>query len=214
MSQHCYKRILVLSPHTDDGEIGAGGAIAKFISEGVEVYYVAFSSCEDSIPVGFSKDILKFECKEATRILGIKPENLILFDYEVRTFPEHRQEILDDMVKLNKRINPDLILIPSSNDTHQDHQVINREALRAFKKTSTIWGYEHPWNNLTFTTDVFLKLDDIHIMKKVNALEAYNSQDYRTYFDEYYIKALSYTRGSQVDFKYAETFELLRLLVL
>jgi len=91
--------------------------------------------------------------------------------------------------------------------------VINQEALRAFKKNSSIWGYEHPWNNLTFTTDIFLKLENRHIEKKMEALKSYKSQDFRTYFDEKYIRALAYTRGTQVDFTYAETFELLRLLI-
>ena len=29
-----YKNILVLAPHTDDGELGAGGLISKFIRKG------------------------------------------------------------------------------------------------------------------------------------------------------------------------------------
>jgi len=61
--------IMVLSPHTDDGEIGAGGTIARFVEEKKEIYYVAFSSCEASVPKGFPEDILKIECKKATNIL-------------------------------------------------------------------------------------------------------------------------------------------------
>jgi len=205
--------ILIISPHTDDGEIAAGGTIARFIEENKEVYYVAFSSCEMSVPDNFPMDILKSECEEATNVLGIKSENLMLLDYEVRTFPLHRQEILDDMIKLNEKIKPDLVLVPSSNDMHQDHQTAYKEVLRAFKKSSSIWGYEHPWNNLMFTTDIFVKLEEEHIKKKIEALKVYKSQDFRTYFEERYIRALACTRGAQVNFAYAETFELLRLLV-
>jgi len=208
-----FSRILVLSPHTDDGEIGAGGTIARFVEEGKEIYYVAFSSCEASVPKGFPEDVLKIECKKATSILGIKPENVILLEYEVRTFPLHRQEILDDMLALNRQIKPELVLVPSSNDIHQDHQVIYAEALRAFKKNASIWGYEHPWNNLTFTTDIFVKLEKRHIKKKIDAMKQYESQNFRSYFDEKYIKALAYMRGTQVDYPFAETFELIRLLV-
>jgi len=208
-----FNKILVLSPHTDDGEIGAGGTIARFAEEGKEIHYVAFSSCEVSVPKDFPEDILKKECKKATEILGIKPENVILLDYEVRTFPLYRQEILDEMIELNEKIKPDLVLVPSSNDVHQDHQTVHREALRAFKKTSSIWGYEHPWNNLTFTTDIFIRLEEKHIKKKIEALKQYKSQDFRTYFDEKYIRALAFTRGAQVDYLFAETFELLRLLM-
>jgi len=206
-------RVMVLSPHTDDGEIGAGGTIAKLVEEGKEIYYVAFSSCEDSLPAGFQKDTLKAECIEATGILGIPKENVILLNYKVRCFQSNRQEILDEMIKLNKEISPDIVFVPSSYDTHQDHQVIYNEALRAFKKTSSIWGYEHPWNNLTFTSDIYIKLEEKHILHKINALKSYRSQGFRPYLDEKYIQSVAYAKGVEVNFPFAETYELIRLLV-
>ena len=54
-----YKNVIVLAPHTDDGEFGCGGTIAKLIGEGKNVYYVAFSTAEDSVPKHLPKDILK-----------------------------------------------------------------------------------------------------------------------------------------------------------
>ncbi|MGL4335869.1 MAG: PIG-L deacetylase family protein, partial [Turicibacter sp.] len=47
-----FRKVLVLAPHTDDGELGAGGFIAKLIDAGSEVTYVAFSIAEDSVPAG------------------------------------------------------------------------------------------------------------------------------------------------------------------
>ncbi len=41
------KKILIISPHTDDGELGCGGTIAKFIEEGNEVDYVAFPAVKN-----------------------------------------------------------------------------------------------------------------------------------------------------------------------
>ena len=41
-------KILILAPHTDDGEFGCGASIAKFIKEDKEVYYAAFSLAEES----------------------------------------------------------------------------------------------------------------------------------------------------------------------
>ena len=40
------KKVLVLAPHTDDGELGCGGAISNFLDSGKKVFYVAFSSAE------------------------------------------------------------------------------------------------------------------------------------------------------------------------
>ena len=107
---------------------------------------------------------------------------------------------------------PDLVLVPSANDMHQDHGVLYWEALRAFKKEASIWGYEHPWNNLTFTTDIFVRLRPEHLEKKIRALKEYKSQTDRGYMDERNIRSLVATRGAQLDIQYAEAFELIRLL--
>ena len=92
------KRVLVLAPHTDDGEFGCGGAINKWLGEDKEVYYVAFSAAEKSIPKGLPKDILKKEVMEATKTLGVIPDNVILYNYETREFPRFRQDILEEMI--------------------------------------------------------------------------------------------------------------------
>ena len=72
-------KILVLAPHTDDGEFGCGATISKFIEEGKEVFMAAFSACEQSVLKEFPSDILITEVKEATSMLGIKSENLFLY---------------------------------------------------------------------------------------------------------------------------------------
>ena len=61
------KNVLILAPHTDDGEFGCGGSIVKLIDSGAEVYYVAFSACEQSVLPHLPKDILVSEVKEATK---------------------------------------------------------------------------------------------------------------------------------------------------
>ena len=68
--------VLVLGPHTDDGEFGCGATIARFIEEGKDVHYITFSACEESVPEEFDKEILLKEVKTASSILGIKKENL------------------------------------------------------------------------------------------------------------------------------------------
>jgi LmbE family N-acetylglucosaminyl deacetylase len=206
------KRVLVLAPHTDDGEFGCGGTIAKFCEENVEVYYAAFSACQQSVLSQFPSDILITEVKAATALLGIKKENLVLFDYDVRTFNYKRQEILDDLIRLREDIEPDLVFMPSENDIHQDHHTIAREGLRAFKFCS-ILCYELPWNNLTFNTATFVHLQEEHVQKKLNALAEYKSQAHRPYANEEFIRSLARTRGVQIGTKYAETFEITRLII-
>ncbi len=204
-----FKRVIVLAPHTDDGEIGCGGTIARFIEEGRKVYYVAFSAAQKSLTQEFPSDILKDEVRKATQVLGISKDNLIIYDYEVREFPSQRQSILDDMVKLNKDIHPDMVLLPSGDDTHQDHQVIALEGLRAFKRV-TILGYEIPWNNLTFNTTAFVFLQEKHLSVKLEALRCYKSQHERQYFRGDFARSLARTRGTQIGTDWAEAFEIIR----
>ena len=206
------KRVLVLAPHTDDGEFGCGGTISKFINEGHDVYYAAFSACQQSVLPQFPSDILITEVKEATRILGIDPSKLILFDYDVRTFGYQRQDILDDLIRLRADIQPELIFMPTITDVHQDHHTIAEEGMRAFKFNS-ILSYELPWNNFSFSTSSFVHLSEEDIQTKVNALQAYQSQAHRPYSDEDFIRSLARTRGVQIGTRYAEAFELVRWII-
>ena len=208
-----YKRVLVLAPHTDDGEIGCGGTIAKFIEEGAEVFYVAFSSARKSLKErGLDENTLIREVSNATKELGIKSRNLIILDYHVREFPAKRQEILDDLIKLRNNIKPDIVFTPSLNDIHQDHSTIAHESLRAFKNI-TILGYEEPWNNIEFQTRTFFLLKKEHIETKVNALYCYESQRHRKYLDREFMFSLAKTRGVQIESEYAEAFEVMRLVI-
>lgn len=204
--------ILVLAPHTDDGELGLGGTINKFIEEGKNVVYATFSTAEQSVPEGFPKDILKTEVKKATKVLGIKPENLFIYQYEVRKLNYARQEILEELIRIRKMMNFDMVFMPSLHDIHQDHTTIAHEGLRAFKNT-TLLGYELIWNNLTFNTDCFVKLDKKHIETKCLALKEYKSQGFRDYLSEDFIYSLAKARGVQVGCEYAEAFEVVRLFL-
>jgi LmbE family N-acetylglucosaminyl deacetylase len=206
------KRVLVLAPHTDDGEFGCGGTIAKFIEEGHEVTYAAFSACQQSVLPQFPSDILITEVKAATKVLGIKSENLLLFDYDVRTFGYRRQDILDDLIKIRQELKPELIFMPDLQDVHQDHATIATEGLRAFK-FSSILSYELPWNNLSFTTSSFVHLDEKHVQTKVNALKEYQSQAHRPYSDEDFLRSVARTRGVQIGTKYAEAFNIVRWII-
>ena len=206
------KRILIIAPHTDDGEFGCGGSIAKFIDEGDEVYYVAFSTAEKSVPPGMPKNILEVEVKEATKRLGIAPDNLIIYKFEVRKLNYVRQDILGELVKIKKALEPHLVFSPTLNDLHQDHFTVAAECTRAFKQVS-ILGYEIPWNNITFNAQAFIKLTGQYVDRKIEALKAYESQKHRYYATENFIRSLATTRGVQIGAEYAEAFEVIRWVI-
>jgi LmbE family N-acetylglucosaminyl deacetylase len=205
------KKILVLAPHTDDGELGCGGTIAKFCALGTEVFYAAFCLCSKSLPAELPADTLETECRNATAILGVQSSHLFLFNYEVRELPESRQKVLQELLQLNKQVQPDLVLLPAASDVHQDHHVIHQEGLRAFKNT-TFAGYELPWNNYSFHTSLFIRISKDELNKKITALKTYKSQSHRNYMSEEFIRSLARVRGVQCNAEYAEAFEIYRVL--
>ena len=205
-------KILVLAPHTDDGELGCGGAIVRWLSEGYKVYYAAFSTAEESVPNGFPRDQLRREVLEATSVIGIPADQVIVYNYEVRKLNYVRQEILDKLIDLRLQLNPDVVLIPCSQDVHQDHQTVHHEAVRAFRHASML-GYELMWNNLSFHTDLFVELQPAHLALKIKALASYKTQAHRKYMQDEFIRSLAVVRGVQVGVKYAESFEVIRWIL-
>lgn len=204
-----FDTVLLLGAHPDDGEFGCGATIAKLVEQNCSVYYAMFSLCEESIPDGFSKDILKAEAAESTEILGIPDKNLIFFNFPVRRLTQFRQEILEEMVTMRKNLKPDLVIMPSKQDLHQDHTTIVNEGWRAFKASSII-GYESIWNNLSFTTHMFSVIDKEHLEKKIRAIKSFKSQHFRSYSKESFIRSLAEVRGTQIDRGLAEAFEVIR----
>ncbi len=206
------KRILILAPHTDDGELGCGGTISRFAEEGNDVYYIAFSTAEQSLPPNFPSNTLEIEVKAATKVLGILPKNLVIFKHEVRKLNYIRQEILEELIKLRKDIQPSLIFLPSPNDLHQDHHTVSEEGIRAFKNSS-ILGYELLWNNISFNTQSFVILSEKHVNTKVKALMEYKSQHHRKYLTKEFITGWARTRGTQINADFAEAFEVVRWII-
>ena len=206
-----WQRALVLAPHTDDGELGCGGTTARLVEAGCDVRYVAFSIATRSLPPGFPPDTLAREVREATAELGIPEENLTVHDFDVRTFPERRQEILELLVELWEEWRPDVVFQPSTHDVHQDHQTVAQEGLRAFKRT-TVLGYEIPWNNFDFAYGMYVGLEQRHVERKVAALERYASQHHRRYANGEYVWNLARVHGVNVNRELAEVFQVYRVV--
>jgi LmbE family N-acetylglucosaminyl deacetylase len=190
-----WKRALVLAPHTDDGELGCGGTMARLVEGGCEVRYVAFSIATRSLPDGFEPDTLAREVRQATAELGLGDEHLTVHDFDVRTFPERRQDILELLVALWEEWKPDAVFQPSHHDVHQDHQTIAQEGLRAFKRGA------------------YIALEQRHVERKIAALSCYASQQHRRYADPEYVRNLARVHGVNVNREYAECFQVYRIVV-
>lgn len=207
-----FNKILIVGAHTDDIEVMCGGTVCKFIEMDCEIYYSTFSYADKSLPEGFPEGITRTEVEDATTALGIPFENLRLFDYEVRVFPSVRQDILEHLILLRKDIKPDLVITHNSNDTHQDHKTVSEEVFRAFKQTSSIWGFESFKNNKVFNNDLYVKLKKSHIEKKIKAVSEYRSQMAK-FDNRNALEGLATYRGLQINERYAECFEVSRIIL-
>ena len=206
------RRVLVLAPHTDDGELGCGASIARFVQEGADVFYAAFSTADLSLPEGLPSGTLAGELRAAATILGIPEANVLIYDYEVRKLSYERQEILERLIQLREDIRPNLVFMPCSHDVHQDHSTVAAEGLRAFKKVS-ILGYELPWNTIEFNAQAFVGVTPAQLETKVSALGAYGSQAGKDYMQVDFIRGWARMRGVQIGAQLAEAFEVIRWVI-
>lgn len=191
-------RVLVLSAHTDDAELGAGATIAKLAERGDELLHVVFSFCGNP---GHLEEFYS-----ANGALGIPRGMNEIVNLEHRVFPEIRQTILEYLYSLGKRYAPELVLCPYLGDIHQDHQTVAQEAVRAFGRGTSIWMYELPYNCPDFKPTVFIPLGQEQVQKKLDALRCYGSMVHEPYFNQNVIRALMTVRGLQCESTFAEAF--------
>ncbi len=206
------ERVLILSPHTDDAELGCGATIARFIEERKDILWVVFSTAEESLPEDMAPDTLEIEFRNVVRNLNLNADNIIVNHFKVRYLHEKRQEILELLVKIRNSFNPEMVIGPSLNDFHQDHTIVANEMVRAFKSHSSIISYELPWNHITFNTQLFFKVTAKQLEQKIDILKEYKSQvkKERSYFSRDFIRGLAVTRGIQVNADFAEAFEVIK----
>jgi len=200
-----FDKILALSPHTDDIEIGCGGTLHRLKSSGSEILVVNFSLSKNDSGDEPSPNV-ESEFKDSMQVLGAEFEMLNL---PCRSLQDHRQEILDHLISLSNRYAFDAVFCHSSFDLHQDHQTVRNEAFRAFKNT-TILGYELPWNCIQFRTDLFVRLSEDNLVNKLQMINCYKSQSHRPYMYKQYVYDIARTRALSINAQYAECFEIIR----
>lgn len=206
-----FSRVLAVGAHTDDVELACGGVLSRFKREGAQVFVAAFSRAEASLPPGVPVDELEQEFRSAMAIL--EADDIHVGTIPVRHFSEHRQHVLDELVSLRRRLEPDLVLTMNSADTHQDHAVVHAESLRAFRGI-TMLGYELPWNQRTSANDVFVEIREEDLERKLAMVAEYNTQTElrRQYTQPEVVRAAAVFRGCQGRLPLAEMFETISVV--
>ena len=188
------RRVLVVTPHPDDAESGAGGTIAKWSGQGANVVLVVCTNGNKgtSDRSQSSSDVAKIRCKEqkeAAKVLGIA--DVIFLDHadqELQNNVEFRQELVREI----RTHRPDVVITIDPERKwirHRDHFVTGRVALDAIFPYARdhlaypfmienglephkveevyLWGSDEP--------DVFIDID-LTFGKKIDALYCHSSQ--------------------------------------
>lgn len=201
------KRILVLSPHPDDMEFGCGGCIYKFSKKGYKLYIYVATAGE----YGGSKNIRKKEQLNSAKILGA---DLIWGNFK-DTEVFFRRELITEIEKVIKKVDPFLLFINFFKDSHQDHVALSKATVTAARYINNILFYETP-TSIDFVPNIYFDIGDVIDIKE-KLLRSHASQVNRTRVKNLSIIESAYStaifRGYQARVKYAEAFLPHRLLL-
>ena len=187
-----FGKVLVIAAHADDETLGCGGTISKLMEKNINCHvHVVTGHGEDKHPL-FDKAIfeeIKKEFKKAILYIGGPKYSFgNLPAAMLNDIPTHF--INNEIKNIIDKIRPNTIFIPSRNDLHLDHKIVNyasRVACRPYLENNSnlisIIEYEVPSEtNIyldhiddVFTPNLYIDITE-NIQNKKNALSEYKSQ--------------------------------------
>ncbi len=200
------KKVLFLGAHPDDIEIGCG-ALIHHIAGISAVHCVTFSDNQQNPGL---KNVVD-EQYRSMAILGVPRERATYGPFVTRVFPHSRQEILEYMLQLRERIQPDIIFVHSKQDVHQDHLTMTEEALRAYRGI-TLLGYDVVRSSYGFFPHFLAEVSEEDVKAKINALAQYATYSDRYYFDPELTRSIMVRHGALAERPFAEGFDILRIV--
>jgi N-acetylglucosamine malate deacetylase 1 len=204
------KSILVFGAHPDDLEIGMGGTIAKLSAMGYEVQPIIATL--PNFVKSDTKEGRKTESMLSAKVMGCKPPVFLDLSPDEMLFGRKFIRLIDSLVTKYK---PDSVFTQWYGDSHQDHQVLTKSVISACRDQDNLFMYETTIpggiTENSFRPQLFVDISETIDTKK-NALECFESQFERC--GEIWIPAIigrcSY-RGYQINSKYAEAFEVVKV---
>jgi LmbE family N-acetylglucosaminyl deacetylase len=198
--------LLFLGAHPDDIELGCGALIADVVGK-TSIYCMTFSDNQKNPELSN----LVEEHFESMRALGLKDEQVELGSFETRRFPDYRQEILEKMLDLKRRLRPEIVFVHTSQDIHQDHITVTQEALRAFRGT-TVLGYDVLRSSYGFFPHFMVEVSAEGVEQKIKALAKYKTYGDRYYFSPDVLRSTAIRHGALAERPFAEGFDIVRIV--
>ena len=209
------RNVLAVGAHADDVEIGCGGTVATHIQKGDNVILLVMTESSYTYYDGTVLRTMEegtIEEKCAADALGAK---LINLEFETKKVPYSAESV--EMI--NKIIDDyciDTIYTHWYHDTHQDHKRTTQSVLSAGRYVKNILMYEPEYpagrSYLGFRNQYYVDISS-NFDIKMKALGRHESQilKYGAAFTEA-VEARARHRGYEIGSKYAECFEIVRLL--
>jgi LmbE family N-acetylglucosaminyl deacetylase len=202
--------VLALGAHPDDIEIGMGGTVAKLVGMGYDVKLVIAT-----LPNFVKTDTKEERKKESTmsaKVMGCKtPEFLDLGPEEI-TF---NRKFVTQINEIVRNCEPDAIFTQWIGDTHQDHQALTKAVIAAARDSNDVFMYETTIpggiSETAFRPQLYVDVTET-LDSKRNALDCFDSQKIRCghLWVDAIVGRCAY-RGYQMNTKYAEAFEVIRV---
>jgi LmbE family N-acetylglucosaminyl deacetylase len=200
------KKVLFLGAHPDDIELGCGALLHHIVKQ-TDVLCVTLSDNQKNPEL----QNVTSEHFKAMGVLGVSKEKIILGPFTTRIFHDSRQEILEYFLKLREDFQPDLILVHSKQDVHQDHNVITDEALRAFRGI-TVLGFDVIRSSYGFFPHFLVEVSEEDVNKKIEALSCYETYRDKYYFNRELTRSIMVRHGALAELPFAEGFDILRIV--
>jgi len=199
------KVVLAIWPHPDDIELWCFWTMSKYADEWNEVHFLVLSKWE----WWTDKWNRLNESKKSSELLKCK---LHIEDLPDRYISEW-QETISVIEKYISEIKPDIVFIPSWNDTHQDHRAVYMASVVATRLVDEIYIYQAPSTTTDFRPTLYFDISD-YIDKKIEAVKIHSTQWWKVYMAERAIKWLAEYRAFDIfrNEKYMEAFEVFRLV--
>ncbi len=182
--------VLFLGAHSDDIEIGAGGAILHWLASGAAINA---HWCVLSAP-GARK--MEAESSAAAFLKGAASTKVELAAFKDSYFPYQGSELKDWFASLKSRVDPDIILTHRRCDAHQDHREVSKLTWNAFRD-HLILEYEIPkWDGDLGRPNGYVPLEARILERKIELLDIhFGSQRSKDWFDAETFRGLARLRG-------------------
>ena len=202
-------RILAIGAHPDDIELGVGGTLAKHASEGDEVYGLVMSNGEKVLPNGIVHD-RKEEAKKSSKVLGMKE---VYFGNLPDTNISEGPETISVIEQILEKIKPDRLYTHTVRDPHQDHRSVGKAVVSACReaKVKQILLFISPLRQVDFEPKIFVDITS-QMPLKLRALKLFYSQNHKFYMKNEAVRGLAMYWGYFIKSKFAESFEVERLV--